>query len=157
MDLRNETVKSMTIPGTNRTNREFMLLFGRWMRDTMFNPYIFADIARRQCDRLLPHWPRFVFDDCRFPEEPAPFSLAYGSHECLIISIDRKGCSWSATDIGCSLLRLPGAAHIALSNNTTINDMLSTMESVLGTWGGGDRLPHPPITIGPSTASDDDL
>ncbi len=131
MDLRDEAIKRTKIPGTNHTNRDFMLAYGQWLRST-FSPYILADLARRRCETLRPHWPRFIFDDCRFPEEPAPFSLAYGTDECLVITIDRKGCSWSGDrEIGQSLIRLPGVAHAALSNNSTIENALSIIETAL--------------------------
>lgn len=132
LDLRDEVIKASPIRGTNRTHRDWMIEFGKWMKG-YFNPYIFADLARQNCDRLSPHWPRFVFDDCRFPEEPSPFSLAYGSDSCLVISIDRDGCSWTGSaEVGQSLIRLPGVSHVALSNNRSIPDALATLETVLG-------------------------
>jgi hypothetical protein len=142
IDLRNEATKASLIPGTNVTHRRFMIEFGKWMRSALFNPYIFADIAKRQCESLSDAWPRFIFDDCRFPEEPAPFSLAYGEKNLLIITIERQGTGFNLPhNVGESLLRLPGASHVALSNNRRPEDMLSTLESVLGTFGpSGDNF-----------------
>lgn len=135
LDLREERVKSRLIYGTNRTHREWMIEFGKWMK-SYFNPYIFASIAHQNCERLMSHWNRFIFDDCRFPEEISPFSLGHGADSCLIITISRDGCDWhNPLEIGQSLLLTPGADHVALSNNSTIPDALAQLFTILSPKG----------------------
>lgn len=157
LDLQSQKVKSSPLFDTGLTHREWMIQYAQWMRSAT-NPYIFATIALRRCERLARHWPRFIFDDCRYPQEPAPFSLAYGPTECLIISLRRNGCSFTnPNEVGEDLMLLPGARHIALNNNgPTIHDavgvLLGTTRTTLS-----PQSPRSGGTPSPLPALDDQL
>lgn len=70
----------------------------------------------------------------RYLQEIQSFSLAFGKDECLMIHIERAGCSWDTEqfDQDCrrDLLSYTGAYHVFITKNSHPESMLHRLESL---------------------------
>lgn len=129
-DLRDPAIKAEIVKGTNITVRTWMNEYGEWLRKST-HQFILADMAKAECETLFEFYPRFLFDDCKLPQEATVFTSSYESDDILLISLRREGTKWN---FGKDLLPLRVTRNvISLDNNSLPEDMIKKLESFLGT------------------------
>lgn len=133
-DLRDESTKSAPLPfAPNWTHRQFMIEYATWLK-ARTSDCIFGDIAKSLVEVYRDYYVRFVFDDARTVGDVSPFINGYGTNECLLIQVERRGVVRNTGDVGSdgALFRLPGIKKLVVPNNEEPEKMLEFMENTLG-------------------------
>jgi hypothetical protein len=84
LDLRDPETKKQQIPATGIAIGDFMSKYQNFLRQ--FSPFLIGEIAKRRLSNFSFHT---IFDDLTTPDDIAPFVLAWGADNCLIIYIER--------------------------------------------------------------------
>jgi hypothetical protein len=146
IDLRDPLIKTKPIPLCPPfwTHRKFMIDLADWLRQST-NDRLLGDIAKRAVERSLDYFSRFIFDDARTIGDVAPFIDGYGSENCLLILLERRGVTHLPGDVGSDsqLAKLPGIQRIVLSNNDEPEKMLDSLAILTSSI----RPPKPRPTI----------
>jgi len=134
LDLRLEAEKQKPLEGSNISRRQWMISYNEFL-EARFGPNVLGDLARRTIERSRQlEGQRFIFDDARRVGNVKPFGLAYGPQNCLLISIERSGCSW-AGDNG-SWLKGNYIREVRVTNRDgEAAKMLDQLAANLGTYG----------------------
>lgn len=141
LDLRQAEAKTRHIPGVGKSNKDFLIQYGRFLRQ-FAGPHCLGQPALNTATSLIRSYnaTRVVFDDARMFGDVQPFLSTHQNNDSLLLVLSRTGASWQSGDNMEDLLQLP-IRKVALTNNGAPADMLKQLDRLLG---GGK---HPPTVL----------
>jgi hypothetical protein len=134
IDLRQEAIKAAPLPLVpNWTHRQFLIDYANFLKSKTSDCFL-GDLAKHYVDRYKDYYTRFVFDDARTMGDVSPFINGYGTNECLLIRVERRGIVHKPGDVGADdiLMKLPGIKKLIVPNNEEPEKMLDFMAATLG-------------------------